>query len=109
MANYYSIMSKRFKDYQPNQLYLLPQSMEEWLPKGHIVYFINDMVDQLDLSAIYDDYKGTRGYPPYAPVIMVKVWLYAFSCGICSSRQVERALHEYVPFRVLAANQAPDY
>ena len=67
------------------------------------------MVDGFDLSAIYGSYTELRGYPPYEPKMMVKVWLYAYMVGIHSSRKVERALHEDVGFRVLSANQQPDY
>lgn len=67
------------------------------------------MVDGFDLSAIYGSYTELRGYPPYEPKMMVKVWLYAYMVGIHSSRKVERALHEDVGFRALSANQRPDH
>lgn len=102
-------MKKRFKFYEPDQTLLLPPSLSEWLPKNHLAYFISDTVDQMDLSAIYDNYKNERGQPPYAPRMMVKIWLYAFSYGIRSSRKVERALYEDIGFRVLSANQQPDH
>lgn len=102
-------MNKHFRDYQPNQMFLLPMSLNDWLPKDHLAYFISDTVEQLDLSEIYDTYTELRGYPPYAPIMMVKVLLYAFSRGIRSSRQIERKLHEDIAFRVISANQQPDY
>jgi transposase len=102
-------MNKHFRDYQPNQMFLLPLSLNDWLPKDHLVYFISDTVDHLDLSEIYDSYTELRGYPPYAPVMMVKVLLYAFSVGIRSSRKIERKLLEDIAFRLLSANQQPDY
>ena len=100
---------KKFKEYRPDQIYLLPPSMRDWLPDDHPVYYISEMVDKMDLSAIYGEYREERGYPPYDPKMMVKVLLYAYSKGIRSSRKIERALHEDVGFRVLSANQQPDF
>jgi len=83
------------RDYNPaDQIMLLPPSPRDWLEPNHLVYFVSDIVDKLDLSAIYASYTGLRGYPPYEPRMMVKVWLYAFMRGVHSSRSLERALHE---------------
>ena len=69
-------MSKTFRPYEPEQNYLMPVSLKEWLPKDHLVYFLSDIVDQLDLSEIMDSYEQEeRGYPPYHPRMMVKVLL----------------------------------
>ena len=100
---------KRFKAYEPDQCYLLPPSMKEWLPSDHLVYFLSDMVDSLDLSAVYASYDDGVGQPPYHPRMMVKVWLYGYCRGIRPSRKLERALHEDVGFRVLSGNQQPDH
>jgi len=100
---------KKFRDYQPHQLMILPPALDEWLPEDHPVHFISQVVDQFDLSAIYNDYTERRGQPPYEPRMMVKVWVYAYMRGIRSSRRLERALYEDVGFRVLAANQQPDH
>ena len=71
-------MSKTFRPYEPCQVFLMPASMWEWLPSGHLAYFISDVADQLDLSAIMERYTGEeRGYLPYHPVMMVKVLFYA--------------------------------
>lgn len=104
-------MSKKtYRPYQPNQILLLPPSLDEWLPKDHVVYFLSDVVDQLDLSEIEQSYeKELRGQPPYHPAMMVKVLLYAYCVGMYSSRKIERALQENVAFRVLAANNQPDF
>jgi transposase len=89
---------------------LLPVSLREWLPEEHLAYFISDVVDHLDLSAIMRRYEGEeRGYPPYHPWLMVKVLLYAYCMGIPSSRRIQRCLHEDIAFRVLAANNTPDF
>ncbi len=84
---------KRFKAYEPEQGYLLPPSPKDWLPEGHLAHFIDQVVDELDLGAIYASYTEDGGQPPpYHPRMMVKVWLYAFARGIRSSRKLERAL-----------------
>ena len=100
---------KRFKAYDTRQSYLLPPSPREWLPKDHLAYFIDNMVDQLDLCEVFAGYEGTKGQPPYHPKMMVKVWLYGYCVGIRSSRKLERALHEDVGFRMLSGNQQPDH
>lgn len=100
---------KQFKSYEPAQEYLLPPSPREWLPQGHLAHFIDQVVDHLDLDAIYGAYEEERGQPPYHPRMMVKVWLYAFARGIRSSRKVEQALYEDVGFRMLLGNQQPDH
>ncbi len=85
---------------------LLPPSLMDWLPKGHLVYFILDVVERLDLSKIYAIYnKGDgRGQPPYEPRMMTALLFYAYCTGVPSSRQIEKRTHEDVAFRVIAAN-----
>jgi len=103
-------MSKRYRPYQPNQCYLLPQSPDEWLPEDHLARFVSDIVDALDLSGIYAFYeKELRGYPPYNPCMMVKVLIYAYSTGVYSSRKIERCISESIAFRYLAAGNFPDF
>jgi transposase len=103
-------MSKTFRPYEPDQIILMPASMRDWLPSDHLAYFISDIVDHLDLSAIMERYAGEeRGYPPYHPAMMVKVLLYAYCMGIASSRKIEKHLCEDIAFRVLAANNTPDF
>jgi transposase len=88
----------------------MPASMREWLPSDHLAYFISDIVDQLDLSLIMERYAGEeRGYPPYHPAMMVKVLLYAYCIGVPSSRKIEKRLYEDIAFRLLAANNTPDF
>jgi len=101
---------KRFKPYQPNQLLLLPPDMKDWLPENDLVYFIMEMLDQLDLHTIYDRYDGTRGgQPAYDPKMMTGLLLYAYCVGLPSSRKIEQATYYQVPFRVLTAGQHPDH
>ena len=103
-------MSKSYLPYDPHQQLLLPQALQEWLPEDHLAYFISDVVDQLDLSEITDRYeRERRGGPPYNPRMMVKVLLYAYCVGVPSSRRMARRLHEDIAFRVLAANNTPDF
>ena len=103
-------MSKTYLRYDPDQQLLLPQALQEWLPEDHLAYFISDVVDQLDLSEIADRYEQEkRGGPPYNPKMMVKVLVYGYCIGVPSSRRVARRLHEDIAFRVLAANNAPDF
>ena len=103
-------MSKTYLPYDPDQQLLLPAALQEWLPEDHLAYFISDVVDQLDLSEITDRYEGERrGGPPYNPRMMVKVLLYAYCVGVPSSRRIATRLHEDIAFRVLAANNTPDF
>ena len=103
-------MSKTYLPYDPDQQLLLPAALQEWLPEDHLAYFISDVVDQLDLSDITARYEGERrGGPPYHPRMMVKVLLYGYCAGVASSRRIAQRLHEDIAFRVLAANNTPDF
>lgn len=102
-------MSKIFRPYDSDQPFLMPVSMREWLPSGHLAYFISDVADHLDLSAIMNHYEEEKGYPPYHPAMMVKVLLYAYCIGVPSSRKIAKRLEEDIAFRVLAANNTPDF
>jgi transposase len=103
-------MAKTYRPYVPEQDLLLPPSLRDWLPDDHLVYFVSDVVDALDLSAITTVYEEEdRGYPPYHPVMMTKVLVYAYCVGIFSSRRIQRRLAEDVGFRVLAAGNEPDF
>jgi transposase len=99
-----------FRAYEPDQMFLLPPQLADWLPEDHLVYFIRDIVRQFDLSAFTGDYDGSRGgQPAYHPTMMVGLLLYAYCVGEPSSRRIERATYESVPFRLLAADQHPDH
>jgi len=102
--------TKEYRPYAPDQLLLLPPSLRDWLPEGHLAYFISDLVEGFDLSAIEAAYEDElRGGPPYHPVMMVKVLLYAYSQGVYASRRIARRVQEDVAFRLLAAGNAPDF
>ncbi len=103
-------MSKTYRSYDPNQQFPLPAAMQEWLPLDHLSYFISDIVDHLDLSAITSVYeRESRGGPPYHPRMMVKVLLYGYCIGVASSRRIAQRLIEDIAFRVLSANNTPDF
>jgi transposase len=103
-------MAKTFRTYLPEQNLLLPASLREWLPDDHLSYFVSDVVDQLDLSAIERLYEDEdRGQPPYHPRMMTKILLYGYCVGIFSSRKIQKRLVEDVAFRVLAAGNEPDF
>ena len=94
----------------PEQDLLLPPSLRDWLPEDHLAYFVSDLIDQLDLSAITAVYEDEeRGYPPYHPVMLTKVLVYGYCVGVFSSRKIQRRLVEDVAFRVLAAGNEPDF
>ena len=100
---------KKFRDYQPNQMMLFPPCINDWLPEDHPVHFVSEVVENFDLSAIYNSYREAWGMPPYEPKMMVKVLIYSITKGILSSRKIERALHEDVGMRVLSGDQQPDH
>ena len=106
----FQIMTKTFRTYLPEQSLLLPPSLREWLPDDHLAYFVSDVVDQLDLSAIESVYEEEdRGQPPYHPGMMTKILLYGYCVGVFSSRKIQKRLVEDVAFRVLAAGNQPDF
>jgi transposase len=103
-------MAKTYRSYLPEQSLLLPPSLREWLPDGHLAYFVSDVVDELDLSAIESVYEeDDRGQPPYHPRMMTKILLYGYCVGVFSSRKIQKRLVEDVAFRVLAAGNQPDF
>ena len=103
-------MAKTYRRYVPEQDLLLPPSLREWLPEDHLAYFVSDLIDALDLSAITAVYEDEeRGYPPYHPVMLTKVLVYGYCVGVFSSRRIQRRLLEDIPFRVLAAGNEPDF
>lgn len=101
-------MPASYLPYEPDQDYLLPPSLSEWLPEGHLAYFIGDAVDALDLGAFHARYEkdGPRNQP-FHPAMMVKVLLYAYATGVFSSRKIATKLREDVAFRLLAAGNQP--
>ena len=101
-------MSTSYIAYHPEQQQLLPSALQDWLPQGHLAYFISDTVDSLNLSAFHARYaEGGPRNQPFHPAMMVKVLVYAYATGVFSSRKIARKLHEDVAFRVLGADNFP--
>ena len=99
-----------FREYNPDQLMLFPTDLKQWLPEDDLVYFLIDIVDEMDLQPIYCEYQSRQGgQPPYHPKMMVSLLLYAYCVGMPSSRKIEQASYHQIPFRVLTANQHPDH
>jgi transposase len=102
--------SRTFRDYDHHQSFLLPPSLDDWLPKDHTARFISEAVDEmLGLSSVYASYERSDGAPPYDPKMMLKLLVYAYSVGVTSSREMKRRCQVDVAFRWLCANTASDY
>jgi len=103
-------MAKTFREWSPEQSTLLPASVLDWVPAGHLVHFVMNLVrEQLDLHGILNKYDEARGYPPYDPRMMVALLMYAYSQGVYSSRRIGRACQERVDFMALTGRQDPDF
>ena len=103
-------MPKGYRPYLPDQDLLLPPNLREWVAEEHLVYFVSDVVDQLNLSAIHAMYgEEKRGQPPYDPRMMTKLLVYGYCTGVFSSRRIQKRLQEDIPFKVLAAGNEPDF
>ncbi len=101
-------MTASYIAYHPEQQQLLPSALQDWLPQGHLAYFINDTIDSLDLSTFHARYAaGGPRNQPFHPAMMVKVMVYAYVTGTFSSRKIAKKLFEDVAFRVLAADNFP--
>jgi transposase len=98
----------RFIQYDRNQQYLLPPSVDEWLPEGHLARFVVEVIDQLDLSKLTGRYSGS-GSAAYHPSMMLALLVYGYASGTFSSRKIERATYDSVAFRFIAANHHPDH
>lgn len=99
-----------YRLYEPQQEMLLPASLQDWLPKGHLAYFIGDTVDALNLKAFYARYEGGGSRnQPFHPAMLVKVLVYGYATGVFSSRKIERRLHEDLAFRMLGAGNFPKH
>jgi transposase len=103
-------MAKTFREWNLQQQMLLPASVLDFVAPEHLVHFVRDTVaEELDLSAIVDAYEEERGYPPYHPVMMTALLLYAYCQQLYSSRRIARACEERVDFMALTALQRPDF
>lgn len=103
-------MSKTFRDWSLDQALLLPPSVHDFVPAGHLARFVVALVtEELDLSAILASYRGERGQPPYHPAMMAALLLYAYAVGLYSSRRIAKACIERVDFMAIVALDAPDF
>jgi transposase len=103
-------MSKTFRDWSLDQALLLPPSVHDFVPAGHLSRFVVALVtEELDLSAIVASYRGEKGQPPYHPAMMVALLLYAYAVGIYSSRRIAKACVERVDFMAIVALDVPDF
>src|SRR3977135_3701828 len=103
-------MSKTFRPWDVDQVWLLPPSIPDLVPSGHIAHFARDTVRTgLDLSRIMDVYDEERGFPPYHPGMMEALLLYAYSQGIYSSRKLGRGVGERLHFAAVTGLQRPDF
>lgn len=104
-------MPSKYRSYQPEQSYLLPPSPSDWLPENHLAFFISEVVDEMDLSALYGELEQSdpRGNQAFHPAMMVKILIYAYATGTFSSRRIAQKIEEDVAFRVLAAGNFPQH
>jgi transposase len=98
----------RFIQYDRNQQYLLPPSVDEWLPEDHLARYIVEVIDQLDLSKLTRRFTRS-GSEAYHPALLLALLVYGYATGTFSSRKIERATHDSVAFRFIAANLHPDH
>src|SRR5207249_9551731 len=103
-------MGESFCDWDIDQLMMIPLSVEDFVLQGHVAHFVRNTVSEaLDLSAIVDCYNEERGYPPYHPVMMTALLLYAYCQGIYPSRRIAKACRERVDFMAVTGMQTPDF
>jgi len=102
---------KQYRPWEKDQSLLFPPSPRDWLPEGHLVYFVLDIVETMDLSAITREIqaKDPRGERPFSPHMMVSLLLYAYCAGVYSSRRIAKATYDDVAFRVIAAGEHPHF
>jgi len=98
----------KFLEVDRETLYLLPPSVQDWLPEGHLARFVVEIVEQLDLRSLKTSYAG-RGSQPYNPAMLLALLFYGYSTGVFSSRKLERSTYDSVAFRFIAANRHPDH
>ena len=103
-------MAYNFKESNRDQVYLLPPTLQEWLPPTDLVWLILDVVAEMDLTAFYQKYRQDgKGQAAFEPSMMVSLLLYAYSLGVRSSREIEKLCERDIGFKVIAANQVPDH
>jgi len=101
-------VKQKFVEVDRETLFLLPPSVQDWLPEGHLARFVVEIVEQLDLRSLKASYAG-RGSQAYNPEMLLSLLFYGYATGVFSSRQLERSTHDSVAFRFIAANAHPDH
>lgn len=103
-------MSRTFREWSPEQSWLFPPSPQDWLPENHLVYFLMDVSEQLDLSPMIESYDSEKGgKPPYHPRMMLVLLLYSYCIGVFSSRKIAARCETDVGFRVIVGETIPDF
>ncbi len=103
-------MSKSFREWDVDQVWLLPPSVNDFVPPDHVAHFVRDTVrTALDLRLIYRSYKSERGQPPFHPAMMVALLLSAYSQGVYASRRIAKGCEERVDFMAVTGMQKPDF
>ncbi len=103
-------MGKTFRAWEPEQRWLLPPAVQEFVPPGHLAHFVRELVrEELDLSAIVGVYDEERGQPPYHPVMMTALLLYAYSQGVYASRRIAQGCEQRLDFMAVTAMGKPDF
>ena len=97
-----------FRQFDRATGFLLPPSLDEWLPERHLARFVVEVIDGLDLSAMIKSYRGS-GSAGYHPALLLGLLVYGYTTGVFSSRKLERATYDSVAFRFIAANDHPDH
>src|ERR1700692_3616077 len=97
-----------FRTFDRQTGFLLPPSVDEWLPEKHLARFVVEVIDGLDLSALSQSYRGS-GSASYHPALLLGLLVYGYATGVFTSRKLERATYDSVGFRVIAADAHPDH
>lgn len=103
-------MARKYRKWTPDQSYLFPPSPQDWLPQNHLVYFLLEVSEQIDLSPIFNDYDSEQGgQPPFHPRMMLVLLLYAYCVGVYSSRKIMARCETDVAFRVIVGEDVPRF
>ena len=101
---------KTYRAWRPDQAWLLPPSPRDWLPEGHLVYFLMDAVRELDISAITAHYeRELRGFPPFHPRMMLTLLIFNYATGTRSSRKIMTRCEQDVACRVIVGEDLPEF
>ena len=101
---------KTYRAWRPDQAWLLPPSPQDWLPEGHLVYFLMDAVRELDISAITAHYeRELRGYPPFHPRMMLTLLIFNYATGTRSSRKIRTRCEQDLACRVIVGEDLPEF